>query len=85
MNQNSQVEHTVTEEVTGVDLVKAQLRIAGGSSLADLGLTQAGIPEPRGFAMQVRSHNAVAALYLLPGSALQQCRTSHWVARKAGQ
>ena len=53
-NARLQVEHTVTEEVTGVDLVKAQLRIAGGSSLADLGLTQAGIPEPRGFAMQVR-------------------------------
>ena len=53
-NARLQVEHTVTEEVTGVDLVKAQLRIAGGSSLADLGLTQASIPEPRGFAMQVR-------------------------------
>ena len=53
-NARLQVEHTVTEEVTGVDLVKAQLRIAGGSSLADLGLTQARIPAPRGFAMQVR-------------------------------
>ena len=53
-NARLQVEHTVTEEVTGVDLVKAQLRLAGGSSLADLGLTQEGIPEPRGFAMQVR-------------------------------
>ncbi len=53
-NARLQVEHTVTEEVTGVDLVKAQLRLAGGSSLADLGLTQERIPEPRGFAMQVR-------------------------------
>ncbi len=53
-NARLQVEHTVTEEVTGVDLVKAQLRLAGGSSLADLGLTQARIPAPRGFAMQVR-------------------------------
>ena len=53
-NARLQVEHTVTEEVTGVDLVKTQLRLAGGSSLADLGLTQEGIPEPRGFAMQVR-------------------------------
>ena len=53
-NARLQVEHTVTEEVTGIDLVKAQLRLAGGSSLADLGLTQERIPEPRGFAMQVR-------------------------------
>ncbi len=53
-NARLQVEHTVTEEVTGVDLVKTQLRLAGGSSLADLGLTQERIPEPRGFAMQVR-------------------------------
>ena len=53
-NARLQVEHTVTEEVTGVDLVKTQLRLAAGSSLADLGLTQECIPEPRGFAMQVR-------------------------------
>ena len=53
-NARLQVEHTVTEEVTGIDLVKAQLRLAGGSSLADLGLTQERIPAPRGFAMQVR-------------------------------
>ena len=34
----AQVEHTVTEEITGVDLVQAQIRIAGGASLADVGL-----------------------------------------------
>ena len=28
----------MTEEITGVDLVKAQIKIAGGASLADLGL-----------------------------------------------
>ena len=33
-----QVEHTCTEEVTGVDLVQAQIRIAGGASLSDLGI-----------------------------------------------
>lgn len=33
-----QVEHTCTEEVTGVDLVQAQIRIAGGASLADIGI-----------------------------------------------
>ena len=53
-NARLQVEHTVTEEVTGVDLVQAQLRMANGSSLADLGLTQAAISQPRGFAVQAR-------------------------------
>ena len=53
-NARLQVEHTVTEEVTGVDLVQAQLRIADGASLADLGLLQEAIPAPRGFAIQLR-------------------------------
>ena len=38
MNPRIQVEHTVTEEVTAVDIVQAQLRIADGATLADLGL-----------------------------------------------
>jgi len=53
-NARIQVEHTVTEEVTGIDLVEAQLRIAGGESLADIHMTQAHIPAPRGISMQVR-------------------------------
>ncbi|MBT5773379.1 MAG: ATP-grasp domain-containing protein, partial [Dehalococcoidia bacterium] len=53
-NARLQVEHTVTEEVTGIDLVQAQLRIAGGESLADIGLNQPSIPAPRGFAIQAR-------------------------------
>ena len=53
-NARLQVEHTVTEEVTGVDLVQAQLRIAAGASLADLHLTQDTVPQPRGFAIQCR-------------------------------
>jgi acetyl/propionyl-CoA carboxylase alpha subunit/acetyl-CoA carboxylase carboxyltransferase component len=54
VNPRVQVEHTVTEAVTGVDLVQAQLRIAAGATLAELGLEQADIPRPRGFAVQLR-------------------------------
>jgi len=53
-NPRLQVEHTVTEEVTGVDLVKLQLKLAAGYSLAELGLLQADVPPPRGFAIQAR-------------------------------
>ncbi|RNL62540.1 pyruvate carboxylase [Nocardioides marmoriginsengisoli] len=53
MNPRIQVEHTVTEEVTDVDLVQAQLRIASGESLADLGLTQESV-RLRGTALQCR-------------------------------
>ncbi len=53
-NPRLQVEHTVTEEVTGVDLVKLQLKLAAGYTLAELGLRQADVPHPRGYAMQVR-------------------------------
>ncbi|MCZ6619316.1 MAG: carbamoyl-phosphate synthase large subunit, partial [Gammaproteobacteria bacterium] len=51
-NARLQVEHTVTEEVTGVDIVAAQIRLAGGATLADLGLVEA--PGPRGYAIQAR-------------------------------
>ncbi|MDB5423117.1 MAG: biotin carboxylase, partial [Phenylobacterium sp.] len=53
-NARLQVEHTVTEEVTGLDLVRVQLQIAAGRSLADLGLTQGDVPAPRGHAVQAR-------------------------------
>src|SRR5437867_6621385 len=53
-NPRLQVEHTVTEELTGVDLVAAQLRLAGACSLAEVGLRQEDVPRPRGFALQVR-------------------------------
>ncbi len=53
MNPRIQVEHTVTEEVTGVDLVASQLRIAAGERLVDLGLTQDAITV-RGTAVQCR-------------------------------
>jgi len=53
-NARLQVEHTVTEEVLGLDLVRIQLDLASGRSLAEIGLLQADIPGPRGFAMQAR-------------------------------
>ncbi len=53
-NARLQVEHTVTEEVLGQDLVRAQLLVERGYALADMELTQAQIPQPRGFAIQAR-------------------------------
>ena len=53
-NARLQVEHTVTEAVTGVDLVQAQLRLASGETLADLGLGTPDAARPRGFAIQAR-------------------------------
>lgn len=53
-NPRVQVEHTITEAVTGVDLVQAQLRILAGESLTDLGLEQSTIKQPTGFAIQLR-------------------------------
>ena len=53
MNPRIQVEHTVTEEVTDVDLVQSQLRIAAGETLTDVGLRQDAI-QLRGAALQCR-------------------------------
>ncbi|TGL64180.1 acetyl-CoA carboxylase family protein [Leptospira sarikeiensis] len=53
-NPRLQVEHTITEEITGSDLVEVQLQIAGGKSFKDLGLEQKDIPEPKGYALQIR-------------------------------
>ncbi|MGC5247908.1 pyruvate carboxylase [Gordonia sp. DT219] len=53
MNPRIQVEHTVTEEITDVDLVGAQLRVASGESLEDIGLRQDDLVI-RGAAMQCR-------------------------------
>jgi pyruvate carboxylase len=53
MNPRIQVEHTITEEVTDVDIVTNQLRIASGATLPELGLTQEGV-RLRGAAIQCR-------------------------------
>ena len=53
VNARIQVEHTVTELVTGVDLVQAQIRVAEGHTLAEIGIPDV-IPEPVGYAIQCR-------------------------------
>ncbi|KAJ3248115.1 pyruvate carboxylase [Chytriomyces hyalinus] len=53
INPRVQVEHCVTEEITGIDIVASQIEIALGKSLPELGLTQEKI-SMRGFAIQCR-------------------------------
>ncbi|MEM8897946.1 MAG: carboxyl transferase domain-containing protein [Bacteroidota bacterium] len=53
-NPRIQVEHTVTEEITDIDLVAFQLQQAMGASLSELGLKQDQLPAPKGFSIQMR-------------------------------
>ncbi|MFT7600578.1 MAG: acetyl/propionyl-CoA carboxylase alpha subunit/acetyl-CoA carboxylase carboxyltransferase component [Acidimicrobiales bacterium] len=53
-NARLQVEHTVTEAVTGLDLVKIQLELAAGETLLAVLLGDTNTPEPQGFAIQAR-------------------------------
>ena len=56
VNPRIQVEHTVTEQVTGIDIVKSQLLVAQGVPLSDerIGLSSQSDVEVRGFALQCR-------------------------------
>ncbi len=53
-NPRLQVEHTITEEVTGVDLVQAQIALAAGHRLQDIGLDPSAPPAVLGYAVQWR-------------------------------
>ena len=53
-NARLQVEHTVTEEVTGIDIVRLQLQLACGAALDRIGVSQADLLAPRGCAIQAR-------------------------------
>ena len=66
MNTRIQVEHPVTEAITGIDLVQAQLRIAGGEKLW---LTQSGVTS-NGHAIEVRINAENPEKMFLPSPGL---------------
>ncbi|KDQ19172.1 hypothetical protein BOTBODRAFT_28656 [Botryobasidium botryosum FD-172 SS1] len=65
INPRIQVEHTITEEITGIDIVSAQIQIAAGATLTQLGLTQEAITK-RGHAIQCRVTTEDAAANFQP-------------------
>ncbi|KAG1876610.1 hypothetical protein DFJ58DRAFT_712848 [Suillus subalutaceus] len=65
INPRIQVEHTITEEITGIDIVAAQIQIAAGATLPQLGLSQEAITR-RGFAIQCRVTTEDAATGFQP-------------------
>src|SRR5690606_31439500 len=69
VNPRVQVEHTVTEEVTGIDIVKAQIRIAGGAAIGDVAAS--GVPRQEdirlnGNALQCRITTEDPEQHLIP-------------------
>ncbi|MCO5573440.1 hypothetical protein L7F22_027211 [Adiantum nelumboides] len=65
INPRLQVEHTITEEITGIDIVGSQIQIAAGATLEDLGLSQETI-QKRGCAIQCRITTEDPALNFAP-------------------
>ncbi|WP_128255333.1 acetyl/propionyl/methylcrotonyl-CoA carboxylase subunit alpha [Falsirhodobacter deserti] len=61
VNTRLQVEHPVTEETTGIDIVRAMIRVAGGARLAD-----DSVPEPRGHSIEFRINAEDPARGFLP-------------------
>ena len=68
VNPRLQVEHTVTEEVTGIDLVGEQLAIAAGESL-----TQAAQPRGHSFEFRITSEDPAAGLTPSLGTLTELC------------
>ena len=78
MNTRLQVEHPVTEAVTGRDLVADQLAIAGGARLAEIGLDQASIDRriaDGGHAVEVRLYAEDAENGFLPATGTVEALT----------
>lgn len=66
VNTRIQVEHPVTEEVTGVDLVAAQLAIAEGAHVTDIPGLEHGTPVPHGHAIEFRINAEGPSLGFVP-------------------
>lgn len=54
VNPRIQVEHTITELITGIDIVQSQIRIAEGSQLSEIGISSQASVQLRGYAIQSR-------------------------------
>jgi acetyl-CoA carboxylase biotin carboxylase subunit len=69
MNTRLQVEHPVTETVTGIDFVRAQIEIAQGAKVAEMGDVKVGTRSANGHAIEVRvyAENPEAGFLPSPG------------------
>jgi pyruvate carboxylase len=70
VNPRIQVEHTVTEEVTGINLVQSQFKIAAGATLSDLGLHSQDDVICQGHAMQCRITTEDASKGFIPDTGI---------------